>query len=44
MMDSWAISLSSLELGGYGGGSYLVMQQAPPSETKTDRHVMPNSL
>ena len=43
MTDSWAISLSSLELGGYGGGPYLILQQAPPSEIEIDLHVMPNS-
>ena len=43
MTDSWAISLSSLELGGYRGGYYLVMQQAFPSETEIDLHVMPSS-
>ena len=43
MRDSWTISLSSWELGGYGGGPYLVMQQAPPSEIETDLHMMPNS-
>ena len=34
MTDSWVISLSSLELGGYKGGPYL------PFETETDLHVM----
>ena len=43
MTDSWAISLSSLELGGYGGGHYQVMQQGPSSETERDLHVMPSS-
>ena len=43
MTNSWAISLSSLELGGYRGGLYLVMQQAPSSETETDLYVMTSS-